>query len=179
LYWFAVDDAGTSALIPFYSASRRVPRCIEEGNGSMLEYSETSLFWIVNRVAQFAYLRYNQTGAEVRSVVDAWENEMVEKTASVDQIALAMYKQDPALAREFLTDFSVNAAQALFEKWVDLDKYLMVKYIDGNIKHQNPDGSFTNNGNSERIPKSPISGGQTRKWKEAVVKDNGTILESR
>jgi len=179
LYWFGVDDAGTSALIPFYSVSQRVPRCIEEGNGSMLEYSETSLFWIVNRVAQFAYLRYNQTGAEVRNVVDAWENEMVEKTAHIDQIALTLYKQDHALAREFLTDFSVNAAQELFDKWVELDKYLMVKYIDGNIKHQNPDGSFTNNGNSVRIPKSPISGGQTQKWKEAVVKDNGTILESR
>ena len=104
---------------------------------------------------------------------------MAEKTVRVDQVALALYQQDPALAREFLTDFSVNAAQALFEKWVELDKYLIVKYIDGNIKHQNPDGSFTHNGNDERIPASPQYGGQTQKWKEAVVKDNGKILESR
>lgn len=96
LYWFAVDDAGTSALTPIYSVSTRVPECIEEGNGSMLEYSETSLFWIVNRVTQFAYLRYNQIGAEVREIVDAWENDMIEKTAQVDRAALALYRQDPA-----------------------------------------------------------------------------------
>ncbi len=67
----------------------------------MLEYSETSLFWIVNRVTQFAYLRYNQTGAEVRSVVDKWENEMMEKTRRVDQIAVEMYRRDPAGPRVF------------------------------------------------------------------------------
>ncbi|MGI6293866.1 MAG: C69 family dipeptidase [Bacteroidales bacterium] len=68
LYWFGVDDAGTSALIPIYSVSQRVRNCLEVGNGSMLEYSETSLFWIFNRVAQFAYLRYNEIGAEVREL---------------------------------------------------------------------------------------------------------------
>jgi len=179
LYWFAVDDAGTSALTPIYSVSTRVPECIEEGNGSMLEYSETSLFWIVNRVTQFAYLRYNQIGAEVREIVDAWENDMIEKTAQVDRAALALYRQDPALAREFLTQFSVNTAQELFNKWVALDKYLLVKYIDGNTKRQEPDGSFSNNGHDPRIPAYPRNDGYTQKWKESVVKDNGKILESR
>lgn len=179
LFWFGVDDAGTSALIPIYSVSSRVPECIEKGNGSMMEYSETSLFWIVNRVTQFAYLRYNQVGAEVRSVVDKWENEMMDKTRHLDQIAVEMYRRDPDLAREFLTDFSVNAAQTLFKKWVELDKYLMVKYIDGNTKRQESDGSFSNNGHDPRIPASPKNEGYTQKWKEAVVKDNGKVLESK
>ena len=113
LYWFGVDDAGTSALIPIYSVSQRVPHCLEVGNGSMLEYSETSLFWIFNRVAQFAYLRYNEIGAEVRGVVDAWENSMVEKTALADRVAAELYKESPEAAREYLTDFSVQTAQAL------------------------------------------------------------------
>lgn len=179
LYWFGVDDAGTSALTPIYSVSTRVPHCVEEGNGSMLEYSETSLFWIKNRVAQFAYQRYNDIGGEVRQVVDAWEHEMIEKTAVADKVALQLYKEDPALAREYLTAFSVNQAQQLLDKWIALDKYLMVKYIDGNIKRQNPDGSFKDNGNDPRIPASPIYGGYTQKWKDAVAKDHGKILEAK
>ncbi len=179
LFWFGVDDAGTSALIPIYSVSGNVAECIEKGNGSMLEYSETSLFWIVNRVTQFAYLRYNQVGTEVRSVVDKWENEMIDKTRQVDQIAVDMYRRDPELAREFLTDFSVNAAQTLFKTWVELDKYLMVKYIDGNTKRQEADGSFSNNGHDPRIPASPKNEGYTQKWKEAVVKDHGNVLETK
>ena len=179
LYWFGVDDAGTSALIPIYSVSQRVPHCLEVGNGSMLEYSETSLFWIFNRVAQFAYLRYNEIGAEVRGVVDAWENSMVEKTALADRVAAELYKESPEASREYLTDFSVQTAQALLEKWVGLDKYLMVKYIDGNTKRQHPDGSFADNKNDPHIPAPPIQAGYTQKWKEAVAKDHGKILESR
>ena len=179
LYWFGVDDAGTSALIPIYSASQRVPHCLEVGNGSMLEYSETSLFWIFNRVAQFAYLRYNEIGAEVREVVDAWENSMIAKTALADRVAVELYKESPEAAREYLTDFSVQTAQALLEKWVGLDKYLMVKYIDGNTKRQHPDGSFADNKNDPNIPAPPIQAGYTQKWKEAVAKDHGKILESK
>ena len=179
LYWFGVDDAGTSALIPIYSASQRVPHCLEVGNGSMLKYSETSLFWIFNRVAQFAYLRYNEIGAEVREVVDAWENSMIEKTALTDRVAVELYKESPEAAREYLTDFSVQTAQALLEKWVGLDKYLTVKYIDGNTKRQHPDGSFADNKNDPNIPAPPIQAGYTQKWKEAVAKDHGKILESK
>ncbi|NLA15499.1 MAG: dipeptidase [Bacteroidales bacterium] len=179
LYWFGVDDAGTSALIPIYSVSQRIAHCIEEGNGSMLEYSDTSLFWIFNRVAQFAYQRYNEIGIEVRGVVDEWENLMIEKTALADRVAMELYKESPEAAREYLTDFSVQAAEVLLEKWNKLDKYLMVKYIDGNTKRQNPDGSFANNGNDPRIPAPPIQAGYTQKWKEAVAKDHGKILEAK
>ena len=49
--------------------------------------------------------------------------------------------------------------------------------MDGNVKRQNPDGSFMNNGNDERIPASPRQPGYSDKWKEAVAKDAGKVLE--
>ncbi len=42
-------------------------------------------------------------------------------------------------------------AQALFDKWNALDKYLLVKYIDGNIKVEK-DGKFKDNGYSKTLP---------------------------
>ena len=59
IFWFGVDDAGTSPLMPFFSCTNSVPECLREGNGSLIEYSETSMYWAVSRIAQFAYLRYD------------------------------------------------------------------------------------------------------------------------
>lgn len=177
ILWFGVDDAGTSPLTPIFSVTSEVPYCLAQGNGTMLEYSDEAMFWVVNRIAQFAYLRYNQVGAEVRAVIDAHENAAMESIAQLDKIALALYKEDPQTARAFLTDYTVREAQSLFEKWSDLDKYLMVKFIDGNTKRQNEDGSFTTNGFTTTMPRGPIQEGYTEKWKEAVAKDNGEVLK--
>jgi hypothetical protein len=54
-----------------------------------------------------------------------------------------------------------------------------MKYVDGNIKAQNPDGSFVTNKYTDRIPGGIKYSGYTEKWKEATAKDNGKILEYR
>lgn len=177
IFWFAVDDAGTSPLTPVYTCSLAVSPHYALGQGaSMLQYSDQSMFWLVNRIAQFAYLRYDQIGAEVRSVIDAHENARLAEVPAVDAQALALWKEDPMKARQYLTDYSLNSAKNLFRQWKELDIYLLVKYIDGNTKRQNPDGTFTTNGQSDSIPPSPISGGYDKRWQEAVAKDTGTRL---
>ncbi|MDR2586535.1 MAG: C69 family dipeptidase [Prevotellaceae bacterium] len=180
ILWFGVDDAGTSALTPIYCSTQTVPECVKVGNGSMLEYSTTSLFWITNRIAQFAYLRYDEIGAETRSVVDAWENKKMNEVLAVDEAAKILYAQNPQSAIDFITDYSVNTAQSLFNQWVKLDQYLMIKYIDGNTKQQNPDGSFKNNGHDPQIPARVINQGYSEIWKETVAKSNrGEVLRVR
>ena len=52
-----------------------------------------------------------------------------------------------------------------------LDEYLLVKYIDGNIKRQNEDGSFKNNGHVKHVPPAPIFGGYSDTYKKAVAKE--------
>lgn len=173
ILWFGVDDAATSALTPIYCSTTEVPDCFREGNGHMLEYSETSAFWLFNRVAQFAYLRYNVVGKAVRNNVDRWENEKLDEVARVDSKARAMSE---SAAKKYLTKYSVATAQNLFDKWVDLDKYLMVKYIDGNVKKEDANG-FIDNGNGMHIPATPAWPGYTEKWKRAVVKDAGETLK--
>lgn len=173
ILWFGVDDAATSALTPVYCSVTAVPECLKEGNGHMLEYSETASFWIFNRVAQFAYLRYNVVGKEVRNRVDRWENEKLREISSIDNRAGGM---SASAAKKYLTGYSVETAQKLFSEWVGLDKYLMVKYIDGNVKKENADG-FIDNGNGKNIPASPDWPGYTEKWKRAVAEDAGEILK--
>ena len=174
ILWFGTDDAATSPLTPIYVNSLEVPECLREGNGSMLEYSDTAMFWVTNRIAQFAYLRYNIIGKHVRSEVDKWENEMIARVADVDaQIAAAECACEKA---KIATEFSVAQAQTLFEKWDNLDKYLMVKYIDGNVKGEDANG-FIDNGNGKDIPGKIEQPGYTERWKRAVAADKGDILK--
>ena len=174
ILWFGTDDAATSPLTPIYVNSQEVPECLKEGNGSMLKYSDTAMFWVTNRVAQFAYLRYNTVGKHVRAVVDKWENTAIEEVNKYDAI-IARASSDKKL-KKLTTEFSVNAAQALFDKWVELDKYLMVKYIDGNVKGEDKDG-FIDNGNGKDIPGKIEQPGYTENWKRAVAADKGEILK--
>ncbi len=176
-YWFGVDDAGTSPLMPFYSAATRVPHCVAEGVGSLLEYSRESMFWAVNRIAQFAYLRYDVIGAEVRSIIDSYELGQLQALDSIETLALNLKPKTKRI--DFLSTYGVDNAMGLFTRWQALDEYLMVKYIDGNIKRQHADGSFVTNGYSERIPASPIWEPYSQKWIEQVVRDNGQTLKER
>ena len=172
ILWFGVDDAATSCLTPIYCSVTDVPECFREGNGHMTQYSPTSAFWIFNRVAQFAYLRYDYIGAEVQKSADEWENAKLKEVLTVDNAAkgLSLKKQ-----KEYLTDYSIQTAQNMFNRWVELDQYLMVKYIDGNIKVEDENG-FVDNGNGKNIPTSPDQPGYSEKWKRAVAADNGDVL---
>ncbi len=176
ILWFGVDDAATSALTPIYCSTTEVPWCFSEKNGHMTEYSSTSAFWLFNRVTQFCYLRYNTVGKYVRSQVDAWENGQLAATAAVDKRAAELYAQNPAAAVTYLTKYTVDTAQELFDTWNDLDKFVMVKFKDGNNMKQNADGSWTDNGNGRNIPAMPEQPGYTEKWKRAVAADNGEVL---
>ena len=175
ILWFGTDDAATSPLTPIYVNSTEVPWCLSEENGSMLKYSDSSMFWITNRVAQFAYLRYNTVGKRVRSEVDKWENAMIEYVKDID-MAIANVAYKPKKAAKIATEFSVKSAEKLFDKWVELDKYLMVKYIDGNVKGEDANG-FIDNGNGKDIPGKIEQPGYSERWKRAVAKDNGEVLK--
>ena len=194
--WFGCDDAATSYLTPIYTSTYEIPECFREGNGNMITYSATSSFWMNNRVTNACYKMYNIMAPTVRAEIDAWENSMAEAIAKADEQALAMHeaalrkpvkqikrndkvcrKEDPFTAvKEYLTEFSVSNAQKIFEKWVALEQLLLVKYIDGNVKAQNPDGTFVTNGHTDCIPAGITQPGYTDKWKEAVAKDHGEVI---
>ena len=126
------------------------------------------MFLLQNLIAQFAYLRYNHIGKEVRHNVDTHELAMLDAVMEADIQALSLKR--PEERKAYLTAFSITQANALFAKWKKLDEYLLVKFLDGNTKHQNPDGSFKNNGHSDRVPPQPMFPGYSDTYKRAVAK---------
>ena len=174
ILWFGTDDAATSPLTPIYVNTTEAPECLREGNGTMLKYSDTSMFWITNRVTQFAYLRYDLIGKKVREFIDEWENKAFDLVKDID-IAMGNTPNSKKKAK-IATEFSTDTAQKLFDIWANLDKYLMVKYIDGNVKGEDENG-FMDNGNGKDIPGKIEQPGYSEKWKRAVAADHGKTLE--
>ena len=188
ILWFGMDDAATSCLTPIYCNTTEVPATMAEGNGSMLDYSDTSAFWIFNRVTNFAYLRYDLMSKDIRKVVDYWENTMLKEVETIDAKLAGL--SEKALKKQ-TTEYSNATAQKLFDAWTRLDKYLLLKYIDGNVKSENADvlsyviegktsdKHFVENGNGKKIPGKIQQPGYSEKWKRAVAADNGAILYAR
>ncbi len=183
ILWFGVDDAATSCLTPIYCCTTSVPECFSEANGSILEYSPTSAFWLFNRVTNFAYMRYDMISSDIRKVSDKWENDCLTQVKQIDNLRNVSEKN----RRKALTRYSITTAQQLFDRWAKLDRYLIVKYMDGNVKSEHAgvleylDGKsgpahFVENGNGRQIPDKIQFPGYNEKWKRAVAKDNGEIL---
>ena len=163
----------------------------------MITYSPTSAFWMTNRVANACYKAYNIMFPTVDAEIDAWENAMMEAVAAADAEAMKIYKEadskprkqvrrndkarktvDPYTeVRDYLTVFSVENAQKIFDKWVALEQLLLVKFIDGNVKAQNEDGTFVTNGHTDCIPDKISQPGYTDLWKAVVAEKHGKTIE--
>ncbi len=173
ILWFGVDDAATSCYTPMYCGINRVPESFAVGNGDMLTYSATSAFWTFNFVANFSYLRYDIMSADVVKVQQELEGNYTSFTPAVDDGALKLYEQDPKLARGYLTDYSVNMGNYTVQRWKELWQYLLVKYIDGNVKKE-AGGKFLRN--EYGYPAGPDQPGYPDFWKKVVIKETGSKL---
>ncbi|NLJ06807.1 MAG: dipeptidase [Sphingobacteriales bacterium] len=175
IFWFGVDDANTTVFSPMYCGINKVPPAYAEGNGNMLQFSNDAAFWVFTMVSNFTYLRYSYMIEDVRKVQKELEDKFVSYMPAIDLAAKNLYDKNPELARQFLTDYSVNTGQAVVERWKQLFQYLIVKYHDGNIKKEK-DGQFETNGYG--MPVSPSQPGYPEWFLKKIVEDKGSFLEA-
>ncbi len=170
IIWFGVDDTYSTCYAPMYCGITEIPECFKVGNGDMLTYSETSAFWTFNYVTNFAYLRYSDMIKDVQKVQSELENKYVLYVPLIDKAAETLYASSPEKARRFITEYSVNEANNMTLRWKQLGQYLLVKYMDGNIKREK-DGKFERT--ETGMPPSPIFAGYPEWWYEVIAKATG------
>jgi len=170
IFWFSVDDAGSTVYVPFYCGITKVPHTFAEGNGDMLTYSDDAAFWVFNRVAHFAYLFYDRVMVDLRKVQNELESKFEAYIPAIDAAAMNLYETDKTLAQAFLTDFSCTVANETVYRWKELGNFLLVKYLDGNIKHEES-GKFIRN--QWGFPESPIFPGYPDEWKKILIEETG------
>ena len=96
----------------------------------------------------------------------SWEKLFNDTVPVIDRKALEMPEKD---ARAFLTRFSVEQAEKSTGAWKKLGEYLLVKYMDGNIKKEK-DGKFLQN--DKHIPPGIIRAGYPQEYYRMMVKEN-------
>ncbi|MFZ4522218.1 MAG: dipeptidase [Bacteroidales bacterium] len=174
IFWFGVDDTYTMVYSPMYCGMNKVPEAFRVGNGDMLHYSPTSAFWTFSMVSNWAYTKYNYMIKDIQPVQQELELKYIAETASLDAKAADLYKKDKAAGIKFITDYSVKTGQATVKRWQELYQYLLVKYIDGNIKKEK-DGKFETN--PYNVPVMPSQPGYPQWWLKEIVKQHGEVLK--
>jgi dipeptidase len=174
ILWFGVDDANTAVYVPMYCSINSVPNCFSPDNGDMYNFSWTSAFWVHNWVANMAYNRYNPMIGDIRKVQTDLEDQFETEVATIDELANALYAVSEEAAREMLTTYSCEAAEYSTSAWKELGEFLMVKFLDGNVKSQNPDGSFVTN--EYGLPDKIQFPGYSKEYCEWIVRQTGDRL---
>lgn len=171
ILWFGTDDANTSVYVPFFNSTTRVPEAFAPGNGDMYNISWTSSFWVNNYVANQAYNRYSAMIGDIRNVQNALEDRMEQ---SVDSLRTAVAGMPLDEAKELLNATSEQLSADYVKRYKELGDYLLVKYLDGNIKKER-DGKFART--QHGIPESPTFGGyDDPRYFRSIVNDAGEKL---
>ncbi|PIE03731.1 MAG: dipeptidase [Acidobacteria bacterium] len=162
--WFGVDDTYSTVYVPIYCGNREAPFAFRVGNGSFTEFTWDSAFWVFNFVSNYAYLRYKDMIAEVQKVQNQLEGSFLARQPEVEKAALALYKQAPELARDYLTDYSARQTQLTMKRWKKLGEHLIFKFLDGNVKDEL--GQVKHPG----YPKS---------WYQRVIDQHGDVIKMK
>lgn len=172
ILWFGVDDANTSVYIPVFNCVRMAPHSLAHGTADLLTLSWDSMFWVVNYVANQAYNRYSQMIGDIRKVQGALEQEMMFATFSAEKVCLTLSEDDAA---RYLTNLTNYWADKCTKDYKALGDMLFVKYLDGNIKRQNEDGTFSRTpyGLCDR----PLFGGYDERYYRSIVNEQGDRLK--
>ncbi len=175
ILWFGVDDTYSTCYAPMYCSITEIPECFKVGNGDMLTYSETSAFWTFNKVTNFAYLRYDDMIKDIRKKQAAIEDRFMESNAELEAKMLEIMnekkeKKALLLLKSYTTEYSNQMATAMTSEWEKLFQYLLIKYIDGNVKKEK-DGVFERTDTGYAV--SPDFPGYPDWWYRAIVNSTG------
>ncbi|MGQ1783581.1 dipeptidase [Saccharicrinis sp. GN24d3] len=176
ILWFGVDDAASSVYVPIYCGINAIPENFAVGNGNLLEYSSTSAFWIFNRVSNQAYGRYSHMIRDIKKVQKKLEDKFEDYGPVIDQAAVNLNKLDPQKAKAFITEYSLVQSKITFDAWKQLDEFLMVKYLDGNL-HKEENGVFLRNEHGN--PYDAEFPGYSKEFYEKIVEETGDKLKMK
>ena len=148
------------------------PEKIAQGYGTMMDFVDDAAFWVFNQISNLAYTRYNLIHPEIEEKQQQAEKDFITVTSAMDEAASSLYKTNPDLAVEFLTNYSVSATNNTVLEWKDFYAHLFTKYMDGNVKEKAevPEGYLYH------APKLKQPG-YGEKWYKTIVNDTGDKLK--
>lgn len=170
VYWFGTDDTNTSVYMPFYCSMTEVPEQIKESDIATFSYD--SNFWMNNWVANQAYNRYDLMIPDIRKVQSRLETKYQTDRPAKEQELLALYNAGNLDAlRDNVNKEGASIAKDATDSYRELAEFLLVKFMDGNMKKQDENGKFKRN--EYGLPAYPEFPGYDKKYYENIVKETG------
>ncbi len=170
VFWFGTDDTNTCVYMPLYCSLTEVP--MQFTVGDLYEFNMNSNFWMNNWVANQAYNRYDLMIPDIRKVQNGLEEKYRDSREASEAQLLPL--AEAGMMGQLTTYVNIEAASIAKEAtdcYRQLAEFLMVKFLDGNVKKQNEDGSFKRN--AYGLPASPEWPGYDKKYYENIVKETG------
>jgi len=106
-------------------------------------FDRQSARWAFDYVDFHTQAVYSLAKEDVREAQEAWEKSAIERAPLIDRFADELYRKDPAQAARFLTEYCVNNANRVVDRWWQLGDELLVKYnklwiYDAKTRKRNP-----------------------------------------
>lgn len=132
--WFGNDDGNMVAYTPVYCGNTVQPKCYNTLGADAVTFSMDNAFWVCNWVSNMVYPRYSLMFPSLKAVRDSLEQSYFAAQKSVEDKAVALYKDNPHAAIKYLNDYSNAKAAQMLSRWQRLAYYLIVKYNDMAVK---------------------------------------------
>ena len=104
---------------------------------------------------------------DIRPVQTALESSYDALVKATDEYALELMKSDPGKVKDYLTGVCSKVANETTARWKQLGEYLIVKYMDGNVKKEK-DGQFETNGYGQIV--MPNFPGYSQEYYESIAR---------
>ena len=137
--WFGEDSPDTTVYVPIYCGVTEIPE--EWSSGERHVFDPDSAFWAFNFVNNWANLRWDAMYEEIRAKKASFEDEFFANQEAIEAEAVKLYEQSPDKAVAYLTEYTGECMDTVFEGWWDFAWHLVGRYADGYMI--NEDGSQT------------------------------------
>jgi len=128
VYWVYLDNPYFSPYVPIYAGNLSVDDSYKTYNPN--KYDENSARWAIDFVDNLANLKFQEAIKDVRKVRDPFEEKMFKDQKKVEEKALALYKENPEKAEEYLTNYSNGLMQEVTNMFLGLRNEIIVKYTN-------------------------------------------------
>ncbi len=126
--WLGYDNPMTTPHTPFYAGITSMPApYMVDGRA---KFRRDCAWWAFRQPSQLAFLRWQDMVKDIEKVWKPIEEKSFADQAKVEAEALALYKQDPKKAREFLTKYSHDIANGAVDAYWKLAGDLWSKYTN-------------------------------------------------
>ncbi|MBE3073220.1 MAG: C69 family dipeptidase, partial [Acidobacteria bacterium] len=128
LVWLGYDNPVTTPHTPFYAGITSMPASYMVDGRT--KFRRDCAWWAFRQAGQLAYFRWQDMVKDIEKVWKPIEEKAFADQAKVEAEALALYKQDPKKAREYLTKYSHDIANGAVDAYWKLADDLWSKYTN-------------------------------------------------